>query len=982
MRNAGAFLTGVAVASLVPFAVAADAAKTGAPVARVVIYDAAAGGETVATGNVFTVFGSWDVSRCGTFAVEIERPPSGTDATYLSVQMANAGSRPADGNGSGSEGLFEICISLKGQECSATRPIPPAMPNLQAVVSKMSGVRAHGLFAQMWPSKYWPHAGAGWTDKITTWSLDPSSPVVRVSVVNSRGATPPKVKRIVATGPAEKVANEPAFSKIPPEEFFPFVDRYGQFRWKDWPGKIKSDADLAAAKEAEDADLAAHPGPSGRDRWGGWADGPKFAATGHFGVRKVRGKWWFVDPDGNLWWSHGPVRVSASCGMTPYKGREGHFEFLPGAGSPFAAFYKTRDELLWPYYVKRGVTNTYDFTASNLFRKYGPGWRDVWADRIHRRLRSWGANTIANSSDARVMALSRTPYCDRIELKSRPIAATEKLNCWWPFRDPFDPSFREGLRKQLLERRAQLEDPWCFGFFVDNELLWGGETDLAKWMWKSPSDQAGRIEFARRLAAKYGSVPETPPEADLKEFSLAVVEEYFRSVRDEFKKAAPGKLYLGCRFSGGCAEAFMSVAAKYCDVMSFNYSRRDVLGFSPMPAGIDKPIVIGEFHFGALDRGAISTGLVWLNSQEERRAVYCRYMESALRDPRIVGAHWHQYSDDASTGRFDGENFQNGWVDVCDTPYPETVAAVRWVGDNMYSLRWGEDCALEAARPAAGARRPRVRPKHVVFIGLDGFSGRRMAHGLGMANLERMMKEGAWTFSSRAQLPSSSACNWRSIFSCSDVESHGFTAWNSREPEFEPSALDADGRYPDIFSELRRQRPGARIEYVYEWSGMAFVAATNVCDFVRQMKSSESIGGTTDVVVDRIRSSRPDFLAVAYDNPDHAGHGRGWDSLEYVECCRKLDAEIGRILAAIGEAGIADDTVVVVSSDHGGRDNRHGSPTVAELMRPVVIVGPGVRRGWRIRGASNISDTGATIAALLGIEFPQAWTGRVLDAFE
>ena len=88
--------------------------------------------------------------------------------------------------------------------------------------------------------------------------------------------------------------------------------------------------------------------------------------------------------------------------------------------------------------------------------------------------------------------------------------------------------------------------------------------------------------------------------------------------------------------------------------------------------------------------GMFWPGLVWLESQEERRAVYCRYLESALRDPRIVGAHWHQYCDDAPTGRFDGENFQIGWVDVCDTPYPETIAAVRWVGDNMYGLRYGK----------------------------------------------------------------------------------------------------------------------------------------------------------------------------------------------------------------------------------------------------------------------------------------------------
>ena len=953
---------------------------------EVVIYDASSPVEVVATGNVFSVEGSWDISQCGEFEVEVERPGDGPHGNFLEVVMENAVSRPADRNGSGSLGLFKTSLELKGQELSAKRPIPPAMPNLQALVSKMVRVSAFGLFAQMWPSPYWPSAGAGWGNRIAVWSLDPSSPVVRVSVASTYGKTPPRVKRIVAKGPPNKIAAEPEFSKLPPEKFFPFVDRYGQFKWKDWPGKIKTDADLAAAKSAEDADLAAHPGPSGWDKWGGWEDGPKLEATGHFYVRKVRGKWWFVDPDGRLWWSHGPVRVSASCGMTPYKGREDHLEFLPEADSPFAEFYKTRDELLWPYYVKRGVTNTFDYTAANLYRKYGDNWRSVWADRVHRRLKSWGANTMANSSDARVTHMSRTPYCDRFEIKSRPIEACTKVLAWWPFRDPFDPSFRENVRAQLAERRAELDDPWCFGMFVDNELQWGDEAALGRWTWESPDDQPAKVEFRRRLAAKHGSVPKEPSEEDFKEFSLAVARAYFSTVRDELKKAAPHKVYMGCRFSGA-AEWVVRAAAPYVDVMSFNYYRHDVVDFSQLPAEIDKPIVIGEFHFGALDRGPIRTGLVWLQSQEERRAVYCRYLESALRDPRIIGAHWHQYCDDVPTGRFDGENFQIGWVDVCDTPYPETIAAVRWVGDNMYGLRWGEKAALEAASPARRASaNPRSLPGHVVFVGFDGLSGRRLAQGVRMPNLEKMMERGSWTLSSRALLPSASACNWRSIFSCSAVECHGFTKWNTRTPEFEPSALDADGYYPDIFSELRRQRPSARAEYVYEWSGMAFVAATNACDYICAVSKENWIDGaadgTTAAAVERIRKSKPNFLAVVYDSPDHAGHRHGWDSAEYVASCAKLDDALGKLLAAADEAGIADDTVFVVSSDHGGRDRRHGGPTIAEMTRPVVVAGPGIRKGWRIPGASNGCDTGATLAALLGLRFPQAWTGRPLDVFE
>ena len=63
---------------------------------------------------------------------------------------------------------------------------------------------------------------------------------------------------------------------------------------------------------------------------------------------------------------------------------------------------------------------------------------------------------------------------------------------------------------------------------------------------------------------------------------------------------------------------------------------------------------------------------------------------SALKHPQIIGIHWHQYMDQATTGRFDGENFQVGFLDCCDTPYPETVEACRSVGYNLYQTRYNE----------------------------------------------------------------------------------------------------------------------------------------------------------------------------------------------------------------------------------------------------------------------------------------------------
>jgi hypothetical protein len=79
-----------------------------------------------------------------------------------------------------------------------------------------------------------------------------------------------------------------------------------------------------------------------------------------------------------------------------------------------------------------------------------------------------------------------------------------------------------------------------------------------------------------------------------------------------------------------------------------------------------------------------------MGSQNGRAAALKAYVESALANPQIVGVHWHQFSDQATSGRFDGEFFQVGWTDICDRPYPETVAAIRQVGYSMYGIRAGK----------------------------------------------------------------------------------------------------------------------------------------------------------------------------------------------------------------------------------------------------------------------------------------------------
>ena len=88
-------------------------------------------------------------------------------------------------------------------------------------------------------------------------------------------------------------------------------------------------------------------------------------------------------------------------------------------------------------------------------------------------------------------------------------------------------------------------------------------------------------------------------------------------------------------------------------------------------------MLIGELHFGSTDRGMFWVGVMSAGREEDRGPAYAAYLDAAIADPQIVGAHWFQYADEPLTGRlFDGENAHIGLVAVTDVPYSGFVAAV------------------------------------------------------------------------------------------------------------------------------------------------------------------------------------------------------------------------------------------------------------------------------------------------------------------
>ena len=492
--------------------------------------------------------------------------------------------------------------------------------------------------------------------------------------------------------------------------FFPFIDSFGQYRHKDWPGKVHSVDDLQERRKTEAAELKTHSGPAGWDQYGGWSGGPKLKASGFFRTQKVRGKWWLVDPDGHLFWSHG-IDCVRNSGETPIDERATWFEDFPGDHPEFREFFSSGNAIK-EHFAGRKV-KTFSFAGLNAKRKYGEHWRQEYGETAQLRIRSWGLNTIGNWSESGIYLLRHTPYTDTLGTHGAKMIAGSK-GYWGQFPDVFDASFSAVLRKGMeAKTNSSANDPWCIGYFCDNEMSWDNDTTLALAALQSPPEQAAKRELMNDLKAKYTDIArlnsawgssyvswealqesniapdKLKAHEDLTAFGVRLAETYFRTVRDSIKAVAPRQLYLGCRFgySMNMVNAGVTRAAgKYCDVVSYNIYQTSIADF--VFPGEDKPLIVGEFHFGALDRGLFHTGLVPMEDQSARAEAYRHFVLSALQHPQFVGTHWFQWQDESTTGRaLDGENFQIGFLDVADTPYAETVAASRDMGEHLYVAR-------------------------------------------------------------------------------------------------------------------------------------------------------------------------------------------------------------------------------------------------------------------------------------------------------
>ncbi len=272
-----------------------------------------------------------------------------------------------------------------------------------------------------------------------------------------------------------------------------------------------------------------------------------------------------------------------------------------------------------------------------------------------------------------------------------------------------------------------------------------------------------------------------------------------------------------------------------------------------------------------------------------------------------------------------------------------------------------------------------IKETHLIFIGLDGLGGYNFDKTLSnMPNVRQYSKEGIYTDQKQAVSPTASGPNWASIFMGTTPEVHGYLKWDSKAPA-EPYPFEVKNNiFPTISQILRNEKPSSEIGMFCQWAGIKYLVDTLSINYNRHIPLTDSSGHSlfTDSVSIYLKKYKPSLCTIVFDDPDHTGHNDGYFSINYYSVLEVLDNCIGRIVQSVKEAGYYDDTVFIITSDHGGNGFSHGGDTQEEKQTCFFMWGKGIKPMGYVDDSLEQQDVAFIMANILGINIPALWTGK------
>lgn len=519
----------------------------------------------------------------------------------------------------------------------------------------------------------------------------------------------------------------------PPELQRQIVDRFGQSKLVDFPGKVKGEDELKADVALDQAYYASFKSPE-RDLYGGLPGSReqfRLTPSGYFHIEKItdpkRGVLpVLVDPPGNLFFQ---------LGLCAMGGGGDSFTYIPSHPDAFDALPANEGDMASAF-IDGGTS--FSFYVANWTHKHGQAWNpETFTAQAIERVRRLGFNSAgAFSATTRVEKTLNFPTVGFLDFSGMDVIPdTHNI---------MDP-FATGAAEQLDQRcagglAATNNDPLVIGHFLGNEQPFENIPKIVPGLDGKSGSKRRLVQLLQaeyRDIGKFNAAWEMKPAAasfdelndtklyvvtraandDMSKFFDLWLDAYYKLIADTYHKYCPNHLLLGNRWltSTANSDQVCRAAGKYLDVISVNYYtyglETDFLQRIHTLSG-GRPILLSEWHYGATDQG-LSGGARQVQSQRERGLAYRNYVEQAAALGFVIGHEWFSYLDQALTGRWfeheNGEKGNIGLVNVADRPYKEFLDQAAQTNADVYKVLLGQQPPFQYADPRFSGTRQGAR---------------------------------------------------------------------------------------------------------------------------------------------------------------------------------------------------------------------------------------------------------------------------------
>ena len=252
----------------------------------------------------------------------------------------------------------------------------------------------------------------------------------------------------------------------------------------------------------------------------------------------------------------------------------------------------------------------------------------------------------------------------------------------------------------------------------------------------------------------------------------------------------------------------------------------------------------------------------------------------------------------------------------------------------------------------------------IVLFVVDGLRSDGMVQAK-TKHLDHLISEGAHTLSARTIVSSITLPCLTSLIYSIEPSAHQITT-NSWRP------LSYPGLHEIIF------QAGMKSAVFINWEQLRDLHQPGSVEALFCLKDDDTPGIESDWKLAELARSylaehHVDFAFIYFNQTDAAGHRDGWMSPPYLNTITNVDLCIGTSLKVLPK-----ETLVIVTTDHGGKGYNHGADTPEETTIPFIIKGPDIPKGYQIQRLVRIIDIAPTIISSLGIELPIEWAGKAI----